>query len=435
MQLTVKVENKSSILRKLTITVPAETVTNRYQRGLTQAQRNARVKGFRPGNVPIQMVRQMYGEGIKHEVFQNLIDESFREALKEKKLRAVGRPKLENEEGKTPELTEGKDLTFAATIEVIPEIEVKSYTGLSLERPKVEVKDEDIDGVINNIRESQAQLVPADRKAKKGDYVDMHFEGSLIKDGVKEPRDEMKGDRMVEIGSNQLIPGFEDELIGLKAGDSKTFQIEFPKDFADKNFASQKAEFSVTINDLKEKKLPEVTEEFAKEVGYESLADMKKKATESITRHKTQEADHKVKSDLIAAIIEKNPFEVPESLIIAQAQNLAQDFARHLRDQGFDEKMAQEAIASEYASMKTRAESQVRASLLLERIADQEKIEVTDADKAAEMKKMAGEMRVEEARLKEYYEKSADKMEDFVYRIREAKTIELLLSKAKMKGK
>lgn len=452
MELNVQVETKSPILRKLTVRVPAKEVAARYNKGLAEVQRTASLKGFRPGQAPISIIKQHYGEDVRHRLFHNLIDESYQHAIRTEKLKAVGNPKIETPDHKTGAgehdhtLAEDKDLTYTATIEVLPEIEIKNYTGVALTRGNVDIKDADVDGMVKQLLDSQAELVPAtsgladasgqmsSRPAKKGDFADIQFDGGIVTPSGVQKKDGMKGGRVVEIGSDSLIPGFEDNVIGMRAGESKTFRLKFPDDYFEKEIAGQEAEFSVTVNDVKEKKLPELNDEFAKNAGYESVVDFRKKAKEHMLKEKTDEIDRKLRSDLIEHLIAKNSFDVPLALIESQTRALAQDWAQELKRQGLEEQMIQNAVMSEIENLRKRAEQQVRASLLLESIATQEKIEIQDADLDAEMKTMAASMGATEDKLRDFYAKNPARREDFVFRVRQERTLKFLLDKAKIKS-
>ncbi len=437
-----KVEKKSNVLRQLKVRVPATVVTSRLEKGLREVQKTARIKGFRPGHVPLPVVKQFYGEDVRHQVFHSLIDESFQEAVRGEKLRAVGRPQIETPDHKTGSgehdhsIEEGKDLTYLATVEVMPEIEVKGYTGIALTREPSKVEKADVQKIVENFQNSQAQLIPVESDeyaAKKGDSVEMKFEGGVVVDGKVEPRAGMNGSRLLEIGSDTLIPGFEDHLVGMKKGETKTFQIDFPADFYEKELAGKPASFTVDVQEIKQKQLPEVNDEFAKQMGYESLADLTQKIEEHLAQEKKQESDRKLRSDLLQALIEKNSFEVPASLVQAQARALAQDVSQNLKKQGADDQTVQEILMSEMANISKKAESQVKASLLVEAVAKAEGFEVSEADLNAEISKMAVGMKVEEEKVKDFYLTNPSRKEDLEYRIREERTLGWLLEKAKIK--
>ncbi len=441
MEFTVQVEKTSPIQRKLTIRVPAQTVASRFQTGLAEVARSARLKGFRPGMVPLSVVKQFYGDDVRHRVFHNLIDESYREALRKQNLRAVGSPQIDTPEHKTGEgehdhsIREDQDLTYIATVEVLPEIEAKNYTGIPLTEGKREISDADVEGVIQNILNSQAQLVPLEspRAAQKGDFTDVTFSGGVVTEKGIEERPGMKGTRVIEIGSEALIPGFEENLIGMSAGETKTFRIPFPQDYFEADLAGKDAEFTVTINEIKEKKLPELSDEFVKQMGYESVAEMRKQAKEHLEKERAQEVDRKLRSDLLQALIERNEFEVPVALVQAQTRALAQDVGQNLKQQGFTDAMIQEALSAELDNLKKRAESQVRASLLLEAIAKKENISVDSKEIDEEMARMAAQMNMEVANIRDFYSKNPSRMEDLEFRMREDRTVRFLLDKAKVK--
>jgi trigger factor len=450
MEFTVHVEKPSNILRKLTIKVPAQTVASRFERGLAEVAKTARLKGFRPGMVPMNVVKQFYGADVRHRVFHNLIDESYKQALRDNQIRAVSSPQIDTPDHQTGQgehdhaIDEGKDLTFTATVEVLPEIEVKNYTGIPLTPEKSEITDEDVEKTISQIRDSQAQLVPAtgglampdgtnSRAVKKGDFVDMVFSGGIVTESGLEERPGMKGSRVLEVGSDSLIPGFEDQLIGMRQGETKTFRVPFPADYFEKDLQGKESEFTVTVNEVKEKQLPELNDDFAKQAGYADLADLRKQAREHLTRQKQTDADRKVRSDLLAALIENNAFDCPEALIEAQTRALAQDVAQNLKSQGFNDQMIQEALTAELANLKKRAENQVRASLILEAIAKKEDIKVDRSEFDGEIARMAKDMNVEEARLREYYTQNPQRLEDLEFRMREDRTVKFLLDKAKLK--
>ena len=439
MEYNVKVESTSPIQRKLNVRVPASVVQKHFELGLVEAQKTARLKGFRPGMVPLPVVKQYYAAEIKHQVFHNLINDSYREALRDQKIRAVGSPQIETPEHATGQgahdhtIGDGQDLVFTATVEVLPEIQVKGYTGIPLTREKAEVTDGDIEKVMASFLDSHAELVPVSRSVKKGDFVDMIFVGGLVTDKGIEKKPGMEGTRVLEVGSDSLIPGFEENLVGMSSGETKTFRVPFPADFYEKEFAGKDSEFTVTIKEVKEKKVPALDDEFAKTMGYENLGDMRAKAREHLTRERGQEVDRKLRSDLLQALIEKNSFEVPASLVQAQTRTLAQDVAQNLKQQGFTDQMVQEALASELENLRKRADNQVRASLLLESIAEKEGLKLTEADIDAEIKKMAENMKADEQKIREFYAQNPARRDDLEFRLREDRAVQFLLEKSKIK--
>ncbi len=440
MELQVQVEKTSNVHRKLMIRVPAQTVARRFEQSLQELSRTVKLKGFRPGHVPLQVVKQYYGEDVRHRLFHNLIDESFQQALRSEKIRAVGRPQIETPEHQTGKgehdhaLSETQDLSFTATVEILPEIEIKGYTGLSVSRGKADVTDEDMKKVIDGLRDAQAELRPVEeaRAVKMGDHVDLKFKGGIVTPAGIEEKEGMSGARVLEVGSNSLIPGFEEELVGMKAGETKTFRIHFPKEYH-AEFAEKEAEFTVTTESLKEKVVPELNDDLAKNLGYEGLEDMRSKAREHLVVERAQEVDRKLRSDLLQELISKNPFDLPQSLLEAQTRSLMSEVSQNLRQQGFNDQMIGEALQVEGAGLKKKAENQVRASLLLETIFKKEGLSVSADDLSKEMTRMAASMNVDIERLRDFYEKNANRREDLDFRLKEDRAVSFLLEKAKVK--
>jgi trigger factor len=297
------------------------------------------------------------------------------------------------------------------------------------------------------MRESQAELVPAasgltgadgkpsSRPVRKGDYADLAFHGGIVVEGKVEDRADMKGARVIEIGSNSLIPGFEDQVVDMRAGETKTFRIQFPADYHSAEVAGKEAEFTVTVNEVKEKKLPELNDEFAKQAGYESIDDLRKKAREYLLKEKTRDADQKLRAQAVEALVAKTTLEVPQILIESQTRALAQDWAEQMKQQGATEDLIRDALTKELDQFRNRAEAQVRASLVLEAVASKESINVSQDDLQTEIKTLAASMNVEAEKLGEYYAKNPGRMDDLEFRVRQDRTLKFLLDNAKIKSK
>ncbi len=452
MEFSVEVETPSSIVRKLTIKVPSHEVQKHLDRGLVTVQKTAQVKGFRVGQVPLSLVKQYYGEDVRHRVFHNLIDESFDQAVKEKEIRVLGRPHIDTPNHQTGKgdhdhtLKEDQELTFTATFEVMPEVKVKGYTGIAVNQEKVDITDDQVEKVVINLQNSQGQLVPASsglaladgsessRPVQNGDFVDIKFSGGMVTDNTVQIRPDMQGSRMIEVGANTWIPGFEENLIGMRRGETKTFRLTFPSDFAETSLAGHEVEFTVTVNEVKEKKLPVLDDEFAKQVGHENLGDLRVKAREFLQRERIADSEQKLQSELLGKIIEKNHFDVPVALIEGQTRALAEDWAQDLKKQGYEEKFIQQTITHEIENLKKRAENQVRASLVLEAIAKEEGISINTEEVEMEIDRLSVTMNVEKTKLQEYYAKNSGRKEDLEFRLRQERTIKFLLDKAKIKS-
>lgn len=435
-QTKIKLENLSSIQKKFTVTIPAEKVTKVVEKKYLEAQRTAKLKGFRPGKVPLNLVKQYYGEEVKNRALQDLVSETYREALTQHPLRAVGDPQFEGAKEKDHlHLHEGEELSYVAIVDVVPEVEPKDYKGLSLERIKPEVQAEDIERMKKNLLDRKAELTPVNRAAKMGDFVDFKYEGKMKTDQGEEAPANLSGDRFAELGSGQLLPDFEKGVVGVAPGETKSFKINYPKDYNDTNLAGKAVDYEVSMREVKEKKYPEFTDEYVKEFGYENLSDFDKKSKETILKTKTEESELHFKNSLIEKLIEKNTFEVPQGLVFAQMKALADDYGQELRRYGFNDQMIQSAVVNQLPDFKKRAEQQVRAGILLDAIAKKEKIEAKESDVDAEVNKMAAQYNVDPKMLKDRFTSNPRERSNFEFRVREDLTIQFLMSNAKIKEK
>ncbi len=442
METQIKLENISAIQKKFIVTIPADRVTKTVQTKFSEVQRTAKIKGFRPGKVPLNLVKQYYGEEVKSRALNQLIDQTYRDALKQHPLRIVGEPQIEGvphkHEGGTEEhnhlhLSEGESLSYVATVEVVPEIEPKDYKGLALEKPAVQVTESDVEAVKKNLLDRKAEITPTDRASKVGDFVDIKYEGQLKTDQGFEAQANLSGDRYAELGSGQLIPEFESNLVGLKAGETKSFTMTYAKDYTDSQLAGKEAKYEVTVREVKEKKYPEFTDEYVKEFGYEDLKDFEAKARELLTKNKTEDANNQLRNNLIEKLIEKNEFEVPQALVMHQIRALADDYAQELKRYGFNDQMINNAVVSQLEDFKKRAGNQVRAGILLDAISKKEKIEPKEADFEAELKKTAENFGVEPQVLKDRFDSSPRDKTNFEFRVKEELTIQFLIQAAKVK--
>lgn len=444
METQIKLENVSAIQKKFLVTIPAERVTKFVEKKFIETQKVAKIKGFRPGKVPLNLVKQYYAEDVKQKALQSLISETYSEALKKHPMRIVGEPQIEGVphghegEGHNHQhihLHDGEPLSYSATVEVVPEVEPKDYKGLSLEKTSAEVTKEDLEGVKKNLLDRKAEMTSVDRKAAKGDFVEFKYEGKLKTDTGYEAQANLSGDRSAEIGSSQLLPEFEKNIVGVKAGESVTFKMNYPTDYTDANLAGKEAEYTLDLREVKEKKYADWNDEYVKEFGYDSTADFETKSKEMLTKNKSEEIENHFRNHLIEKLIEKNTFEVPQALVYSQIRALADDYSQELKRYGFNDQMVQSAIMSQLEDFKKRAETQVRAGILLDAIAKKEKIEPKDADLEAEMKKMAANFGMNLKELKDRLDQNPRDKSNFEYRVREELTIQMLLASAKIKEK
>jgi trigger factor len=327
------------------------------------------------------------------------------------------------------EFNEGKAFQYSAVIEVKPDIKLESYTGLKIEGKKEELKDEEVEQRLKSLQNMHANLktVSEDRPIQTGDYVIMDYEGSA--DG--KPLEGAKAiDFTVEVGSGHFIPTFEEKLIGLKPGEEKEIEVSFPEDYGYQKWAGKTILFHVKIKEIKEKILPVLDDEFAKDLGdYSSLEELKTKLRGEIEKEKELVLERQLKDQVVDQLIEANPFEVPESLVEEQAKALVSDMKLRLAAQGVDLKnlgVTEEKLQGDYKAM---AQKQVKTFLILEKIAGQEGIAATDEEADERLKEMAERMHQTFDVVKRYYEKNGLLPEVKAGILRD-KTLQFLLEKA-----
>ncbi|WP_068826119.1 trigger factor [Pseudomonas sp. BMS12] len=305
----VSVESTSALERRMTIGVPAERIETEVTKRLQQTARRAKVAGFRPGKVPMNVIRQRYEDSARQEALGDLIQATFYEAIVEQKLNPAGAPSVEP---KTFE--KGKDLEYVATFEVFPEIQLAGFDGIAVERLQADVADSDVDNMLEILRKQNTRFEAVERAAENGDQLNIDFVGKI--DGEAFAGGSAKGTALV-LGSGRMIPGFEDALVGVKAGEERVINPTFPEDYQNLDLAGKTAEFTVTVNSVSAPQLPELNDDFfalfgVKEGGMEGFrAEVRK----NMERELRQAIKSKVKNQVMEGLLAANPVEVPKALI------------------------------------------------------------------------------------------------------------------------
>jgi trigger factor len=397
----VSVEEINSIKKKMSVEVPEEQVIKEVDSFYRELSQKAKIKGFRPGKVPRNILERHFKDYVKTEVIQKLIQESYPQALSEAKLHPVSNPLID-----PGEMEGGKPFQYAATIEIKPEIKLEGYIGLKIEGKKEGVKDEEVEERLKNLQNIHAQLktVSDPRPVQPGDFVILDYEASM----ENKPLDEGKAtDFTVEVGSGRFIPDLEEKLVGLKPDEEKEVEVSFPDDYGYKKWAGTTLSFHVKIKEVKEKILPILDDEFAKDLGgYSSLEDLRLKLREEIEKEKKLILERQFKDQMVEQLLQANSFEVPESLVEEQTRTLVSDTKMRLATQGVDFKnlgLSEEKLQGDYREM---AQKQVRTFLILEKIADQEGITVTDGEAEDRVREISERIHQKFDVVKRYYEKN-----------------------------
>lgn len=425
-----KVETKGPIRRELTISIQPDSIRQYIDDQLESVRKTAKIKGFRAGKVPLSIVKQYYLQDVKSDVYSKVIRDSYIQALEANKLYAVGMPEIETKSGAS--LKEGESLTFTATIEVFPEIEVKDLGKIKATRLSTEVADEEIEKSLSNLRDNHAEVVPNDGyagPAKTGDFVEVTFTGTV--DG--QAMDELKGEnRQIELGANQFMEEFENALVGMSKGETKTFPVQFPAEFSEPKLAGKTAQFTATVHEFKKKQLPELDDEFAKRFKMETALELRKKVVESLKEDRQRESRDKLREEVLKQLCEAHKFEVPAGLVRSQLEYLMKENMEYLKRQGFTEKMVRDYLAKNADQLTQRAEEQVRTSLVLDQVAKEQDIRVDDKDLDVEYAKISERLNIPTDQVRGLYGNDENALRQLRYRIKEDRTIEYVLSQVKI---
>lgn len=330
----VSIETTSGLERRLTIGVPAEQVETEVEKRLKEAAQNVRINGFRKGKVPLSIVKQRYGAGIRQEVVGDVISRTFYEAVQKEKVKPAGQPSIQPKQ-----LVPGKDLEFVATFEVYPDVALSDFSGYELTRIKAEVIDADIDNMIETLRKHQADWIDVDRAAADGDKVNIDFVGT--KEGVEFAGGKAEGQDLI-LGSNSMIPGFEEGIVGMKAGEEKTIAVTFPEDYQAEELKGAAAEFKITVNKVLEIQLPELKKDFFQKFGVEKGGEkqFRKEVKTNMERELSNAIKTQVKTQVMNALVEGHKVDVPKALVANEINVLRQQMLQRFggQQQNFDVK-------------------------------------------------------------------------------------------------
>ena len=419
---TTDATKQDSVKREISVEIPAEEVTRETETIVQKYQKVARLPGFRTGHVPASIIRQRFKEDLKSDVVEALVPKYFRKEAERQGMIPVSQPRVTD-----LHVHEGEPLRFKASFEVMPEIKVEGYQELRADKQEVVVKDEDVEAAINNVREQHATYTSVEgRPLAEGDFAQAAINGkSKIDDGVSKPvqMDEV----LVEIGGKNTVPEFTENLRGANAGDEKQFEVKYPEDSDDKRLAGKTFVYTVKIQAIKQKTLPELNDDFAKELGeFTALEQVRKQIRENMEAERKQQAEIAAKNKLVDDLVKRNDFEVPESLVDRQIDVRLERGLRALAAQGMKmEDMKKMDLPRLRAGQRDQAVQDVKSSLLLERVADLEKIEVGEDEVNREIESLAQQSKqtAEAVRARLTQDGGLDRIRN---RIRSEKTLDFL---------
>ena len=419
-----KTENANEV--KLEITIEAEKFENAMKKVYFQNAKYFNIPGFRKGKAPMNIVEKYYGAQIFYEdAFNEVATESYDEALKENKIEAVSRPTVD-----IKQMEKGKDVIFTAVVQTKPEVELGKYKGIDLKKVEYTVEDKDIEHELGHMQEHNSRLVSIDNRAlENGDIATIDFEGFV--DGVAFDGGKAEGHEL-EIGSGAFIPGFEDQLVGMNIDEEKEITVTFPKEYFSKDLAGKEAMFKVKLHEIKKKELPELDDEFAKDVSeFDTLEELKASIKEKLEKDNEQKAKYETEDAAIKAVCEKVKVEIPSGMVEMEVENMLKDFEQRLAYQGLKMEQYLKMIGKTEEEVKKEYEPQaieaIKSRLTLEAIIKAEKIEATEqeiTEKLEEMAKNYGK-KVEEIsdneNLKKYIKEGIESEKAIDYIVKNAK--------------
>ena len=372
-----KTENANEV--KLNVTIEASKFDEAIKKVYFKSAKYFNIQGFRKGKAPMNIVEKYYGKEIFYEdAFNEVVPEELEKAVEENKLEVVSRPDIE-----VTQIGKGQDLIFTAVFQTKPEAELGKYKGVEIKKIEYKVTDEDIDHELGHMQEHNSRLVSVDdRPVEKGDIANIDFEGFV--DGVAFDGGKAEGHDL-EIGSNTFIPGFEDQVIGMKIDEEKDINVKFPDEYFSKDLAGKDATFKVKVNEIKKKELPELDDEFAKDVSeFDTLKELKASIKEKQQKQNDERAKYETQDAVIKAVCENMKVEIPSGMIETETENMLKDMEQRLAYQGLKLDQYLQIMGKTKEDMQKEYEPEaieaIKSRLALEAVIKAEKIEVADVD-------------------------------------------------------
>jgi trigger factor len=382
----VELTDISECKKSLDFEVPQDVVDHEIGHIAQEFARKAKVPGFRPGKAPVAVIKTRYKEEIVSEVMQHILPRSFSEAVKERNLDLVADPSFEN-----IDYTIGAPLRFKAVFEVYPQLNVSNYTGIPAQEVTVSVEESEIETTLKKLQDDMSELTPVeeDRPIKESDFAEISFQG-IVQGAEEEPIAADKA--VVEIGGASTLKEFTENLVGAKQNDEKEFSVSYEANYPEKRLAGKTVAYKVKVEALKEKKVPDLNDEFAQSIGeYKSIEDLRSKVRADMEKHKREHANEELREKLLLWLEENNTFEVPDALVDRQIQTRMQRMVRELSRQGVNPQRLDVDWGKIREDQRKQSVRDVRGSLILQFVAEKEKLEVLDEELDAEIERIATE--------------------------------------------
>ncbi|HZM99996.1 MAG TPA: trigger factor [Pyrinomonadaceae bacterium] len=421
----------SPTLKELKIEIEPQRVREAFDRISQQYSKAATIPGFRPGHAPTSVVRTRYKSEIRSEVLRELLPDAVNDAIIEHSLNPLGQPDVQFENQEVLERFGEEPLTLKVTVEVLPEIKLDTYKGLEAVRRKRPITDDDVNRMIDSLREASASLQPVeDRASESGDTVTINARGKML-DESDESEEVKVDDVEVVLGGPGVMKEFNENLTGVKPDDTRTFTVEYPENYESKGLAGKKIEYVAEVTAVRRKELPELDDEWAKSLGgdFDSAETLKTKVREDLEARSAAESDRQLRDDLMRKLIDAHKFEVPQSLVNQQTNHRLEGVARDMMSRGIDPRSEELNWEGAREELKVQAEDDVRATMLLEKVAEAENITVSDEEVETEIHTIALASRQPLEKVRAALTKDGGER-SIAHRLRNRKALELLIENA-----
>jgi trigger factor len=422
-----QIQVTEGLQRKLNVEIPSEKVKSAFEKVYNDIQKQVEIKGFRKGKAPISTIKSMYKDRVQGDVAQDLISSHYPIALKEQSIDPINYPEFEFEDP-----SENKDFKFSAVFDIRPEVKIKKWEGLEVDKEKFVLDQTKVTQVLDNVRNSKLTYedVLETRAAQMGDISVIDFEGFV--DG-KALENGAGQDQNLELGSKQFIEGYEEGIVGMKVGETRTINLKFPTPYHSAELAGKPVDFKVTLKALKKKVLPELTDELLKTIGAnQTVEEFKNTIVADVEQTEKKRIEDSFKNRLLKKLVEANPVDVPNSLMKDQKAALIEDFKKRMTDQGMQKAEFETYVQKWDADFAKTANEMIQSSFLIDKLATDNDLTCKKEDIEAKFDEYAKQTGIELARIKEWYSKP-EQMSRLSYTITEEKVIKLLTEKSKVK--
>lgn len=421
----VNVETINPVTKKVSIEIPADQVNSEIEKTYANIQKRARIQGFRPGKAPLQLIKRTYSDSMRDEVMRRFYETTLFKTLAEHKIEPIDAPTIESDV-----LEEGTPFKYSALVEVMPEVLLTQYTGLEITKERYTFDPQKIEDEIERMRDGMAQLVPVDADAtvEKGHSVTIDYAFSV----EEFPEENTSAENaVVEVGAHRLLPEFEDQLVGMKCGESKHITVTLPEAYRNPQVAGKVGTFMVTLNEIKRKELPELNDEFAQQFGeFETVEQLREKMTEYHQQHEQNRIEQEQREAVIQALIEKNPLDVPQSMVNRQVEQMLQNLKNRLKSRNMSMEMMGMDDAGFRERVRDSAADKVRGGLLLMALIEKEDFTVSEEEIQKRYEQMAAGNEEMLERIKEHYSTTRSAQHSLIAELKEDKAVRFLLDNA-----